>query len=105
MKQLLEKQEALESQVYDLTRKLETEMKVLCRFCLTQSVCPHFKNLHLETLDFVPQNEKTLAKACEKARTEKKKLQEELSKSQAELTKLRNKLMEIESQLQSTKDE
>ncbi|XP_061630721.1 cingulin-like protein 1 isoform X2 [Phyllopteryx taeniolatus] len=76
-KQLLEKQEALESQVCDLKQKLETEMK----------------------------NEKTLAKACEKARTEKKKLQEELATSQAELSKLRNKLAEIEAQLKSTKDE
>ncbi|XP_077424670.1 cingulin-like protein 1 isoform X2 [Vanacampus margaritifer] len=76
-KQLLEKRQTLESQVCDLKQKLETEMK----------------------------NEKTLAKACEKARTEKKKIQEELVNSQLELSKLRNKLMEIEAQLQSTKDE
>lgn len=51
------------------------------------------------------QNEKTLAKACEKARTEKKKLQEELAKSQEELLKLRDRLANIEAQLQSTKQE
>ncbi|KAM9815559.1 cingulin-like protein 1 isoform 2-T2 [Syngnathus typhle] len=76
VKQLLEKREGLESQVCDLKQKLETELK----------------------------NEKTLAKACEKARVEKKKLQEELAKSQAELSDLRNKLTEIEAQLKSTKD-
>nr|XP_057930853.1 cingulin-like protein 1 isoform X2 [Doryrhamphus excisus] len=77
VKQLLEKREALESQVCDLKQKLDTEIK----------------------------NEKTLAKACEKARTEKTKLQEELAKSQAELFKLRNKLTDLEGQLKSTKDE
>lgn len=51
----------------------------------------------------VVQNEKTLAKACEKARTEKKKLQEELNKSQTELSKLREQLAELEAKLQSTK--
>ncbi|XP_061825711.1 cingulin-like protein 1 isoform X3 [Nerophis lumbriciformis] len=77
VKQLLEKREVLESQVCDLQQKLETEMK----------------------------NEKTLAKACEKARTEKTKLQEELAKSQTELSKLRKKLTEIEALLKSTKDQ
>lgn len=51
------------------------------------------------------QNEMTLAKACEKARTEKKKLQEELIKSQAELSQLRDKLGEVEAELQYTKEE
>lgn len=53
----------------------------------------------------VVQNEKTLAKACEKARTEKKKLQEELAKSQEELCKLRDRLADIEGELQATKQE
>ena len=53
----------------------------------------------------IVQNEKTLAKACEKARTEKKKLQEELSRSQEELFKLRDRLKDIEEELQSTKQE
>lgn len=53
----------------------------------------------------VAQNEKTLAKACEKARTEKQKLQEELAKSQKELYKLRERLADIEAELQSTKQE
>lgn len=48
------------------------------------------------------QNEKTLAKACEKARTEKKKLQEELAKSQEELFRLRDRLADVEAELQST---
>lgn len=52
-----------------------------------------------------PQNEKTLAKACEKARTEKKKLQEDLAKSQEELLKLRDRLAEVETALQSTRQE
>ena len=51
------------------------------------------------------QNEKTLAKACEKARTEKTKLQEELAKSQEELFKLRERLADVEAKLQSTKEE
>lgn len=51
------------------------------------------------------QNEKTLAKACEKARTEKKKLQEELAKSQEEVFKLRDKLAETEAELQAAKRE
>lgn len=51
------------------------------------------------------QNEKTLAKACEKARTEKAKLQGELTKSQAELGKLRHRLAEIEGDLQSARQE
>lgn len=51
------------------------------------------------------QNEMTLAKACEKARTEKKKLQEELIKSQAELSQLRDKLGEVEAELQFTREE
>uniref|UniRef100_A0A665W357 Cingulin-like protein 1 n=1 Tax=Echeneis naucrates TaxID=173247 RepID=A0A665W357_ECHNA len=72
---LQEKQAALEKEVSGLKQKLETEMK------------------------------KTLAKACEKARTEKKKLQEELTKSQTELCKLRDRLAEIEAELQSTKHE
>lgn len=51
------------------------------------------------------QNEKTLAKACEKARSEKKKLQEELAKSQEELLKLRDKLVETEADLQAAEQE
>ncbi|XP_054865333.1 cingulin-like protein 1 isoform X2 [Amphiprion ocellaris] len=77
MKQLQEKQAALEKEVSELKQRLETEMK----------------------------NEMTLAKACEKARTEKKKLQEELIKSQAELCKLRDKLAETDAELQSTKQQ
>ena len=53
----------------------------------------------------VAQNEKTLAKACEKARTEKKKLQEELATSQEELCKLRDRLADVEAELESTKQE
>ncbi|XP_072242135.1 cingulin-like protein 1 [Leuresthes tenuis] len=74
---LQDKRTALEKEVSQLKQKLEIEIK----------------------------NEMTLAKAFEKARTEKKKLQEELTKSQAELSKLRNKLAEIEAELQSTKQE
>uniref|UniRef100_A0A8C4DCQ5 Cingulin like 1 n=1 Tax=Dicentrarchus labrax TaxID=13489 RepID=A0A8C4DCQ5_DICLA len=77
LKLLQEKQAAQEKEVSDLKHKLETEIK----------------------------NEKTLAKACEKARAEKKKLQEELDKSQEELRKLRDRLADIEAQLQSTKQE
>ncbi|XP_067358497.1 cingulin-like protein 1 isoform X2 [Channa argus] len=68
---------ALEKEVSDLKQNLETEIK----------------------------NEKTLAKACEKARIEKKKLQEDLTKSQTEISKLRDKLAEIDTKLQSTKQE
>ncbi|XP_068595647.1 cingulin-like protein 1 [Brachionichthys hirsutus] len=75
-KLLLEKQNALEREVSELKQQLETEMK----------------------------NEKTLAKACEKARTEKKKLQEDLDKSQEELFKLRGRLADIEGELLSTKE-
>ncbi|XP_033491893.2 cingulin-like protein 1 isoform X1 [Epinephelus lanceolatus] len=74
---LQQKQAALEREVSELKQKLETEIK----------------------------NEKTLAKACEKARTEKKKLQEELAKSQEELCKLSDRLAEIEAELHSTKQE
>ncbi|XP_042351817.1 cingulin-like protein 1 isoform X2 [Plectropomus leopardus] len=77
VKLLQEKQAALEREVSELKQKLETEIK----------------------------NEKTLAKACEKARTEKKKLQEQLDKSQEECSKLSGRLAEIEAQLQSTKQE
>ncbi|XP_038562417.1 cingulin-like protein 1 isoform X2 [Micropterus salmoides] len=77
VKLLKEKQKALEEEVSELKQKLETEIK----------------------------NEKTLAKACEKARTEKKKLQEELAKSQKELCELRDRLADIEAELQSTKQE
>ncbi|XP_073328154.1 cingulin-like protein 1 [Pagrus major] len=77
VKLLQEKQAALEKEVSELKQQLETEMK----------------------------NEKTLAKACEKARTEKKKLQEELARSQEELFKLRDRLKDIEADLQSTKQE
>ncbi|KAM6925771.1 cingulin-like protein 1 isoform 1-T4 [Lycodopsis pacificus] len=77
VKLLQHKQAALEREASELKQKLETEIK----------------------------NEKTLAKACEKARTEKKKLQEELANSQEQLFKLSGRLAEIEAQLQSTKQE
>nr|XP_046250935.1 cingulin-like protein 1 isoform X2 [Scatophagus argus] len=77
VKLLQQKQVALEKELSELNQQLETEMK----------------------------NEKTLAKACEKARTEKKKLQEELAKSQEELFKLRDRLADIEAELQSTKQQ
>ncbi|XP_053283493.1 cingulin-like protein 1 isoform X1 [Pleuronectes platessa] len=77
VKRLQGKQTVLEREVTGLRQKLETEMK----------------------------NEKTLAMACEKARTEKKRLQEELTKSQTELSKLRDRLAEIQAELQSTKQE
>ncbi|MEQ2221112.1 hypothetical protein ILYODFUR_012348 [Ilyodon furcidens] len=77
LKALQEKQTALEKEVSHLKQKLDIEIK----------------------------NEMTLAKAFEKARTEKKKLQEELNKSQMELLKLREKLAEIEAELKSTKQE
>lgn len=53
----------------------------------------------------VLQNEKTLAKACEKARTERKKLEEDLAKSHTELSRLRDQLAETETELKSTKQE
>ncbi|TNN87085.1 Cingulin-like protein 1 [Liparis tanakae] len=77
VKFLQQKQAALEKEVSGLKQRLETEIK----------------------------NEKTLAKACEKARTEKKKLQDELARSQGELYKLSDRLAEIEAALQSTKQE
>lgn len=108
MRQLQEKQASLEKEVSELKQKLETEMKVV-QFHPADSPPNHS---HLITvIDYVSfsccvlQNEKTLAKACEKARTEKKKLQEELAKSQTELCKLRDRLTEIEAELQSTKKE
>lgn len=58
-----------------------------------------------ESLSCCAQNEKTLAKACEKARTEKKKLQEELAESQEEVFKLRGKLAETEAELRAAKQE
>ncbi|KAM4734889.1 cingulin-like protein 1 isoform 1-T1 [Anableps anableps] len=77
IKTLQKKQGALEKEVSHLKQKLDIEIK----------------------------NEMTLAKAFEKARTEKKKLQEELNKTQMELRKLREKLAETEAELQSTKQE
>lgn len=56
-----------------------------------------------DSLSDCAQNEKTLAKACEKARTEKKKLQEELVRSQEEVFKLRDKLAATEAELQAAK--
>ncbi|CAL8261440.1 unnamed protein product [Merluccius merluccius] len=50
-------------------------------------------------------NEKTLAKACEKARNDRKNMTEELNKSEFELFKLRDRLVEVEADLQSTKQE
>ncbi|XP_017261044.1 cingulin-like protein 1 [Kryptolebias marmoratus] len=77
MSVLREKQAALEKEMSQLKQKLEIEIK----------------------------NEMTLAKAFEKARTEKKQLQDEKTKSQTELSKLREKLAETEAELQSTKQE
>ncbi|XP_029992515.1 cingulin-like protein 1 isoform X2 [Sphaeramia orbicularis] len=74
---LQDQQAALELEVFELKKKLEVEI----------------------------QNEKTLAKAVEKSRTEKKKLQDELAQSQAELSKLRDRLTELQAQLQTTKQE
>lgn len=91
----------------ELRQQLETEMKVFCcRVPLIHLGGTHFLFLWLITVSSVAaQNEKTLAKACEKARSEKKKLQEELAKSQEELLKLRDKLVETEAELQAAKQE
>ncbi|KAK5867232.1 hypothetical protein PBY51_011743 [Eleginops maclovinus] len=77
VKFLQDKQAALQKEVSQLKLQLETEIK----------------------------NEKTLAKACEKARTEKKKLEEDLAKCQEELCRLSNRLAQMEAELQSTKQE
>ncbi|XP_015819715.2 cingulin-like protein 1 isoform X1 [Nothobranchius furzeri] len=74
---LQEKQAALEREVCQLKQKLEIEIK----------------------------NEMILAKAFEKARTDKKKLQEDLTKSQTELCNLRHKLADLEAELRSTQQE
>ncbi|KAM3608969.1 uncharacterized protein V6R79_007565 [Siganus canaliculatus] len=76
-KLLQERHTTLENELSELRQQLETEMK----------------------------NEKTLAKACEKARTEKKRLEEELAKSQEELLKLRSRLEDVEAELRSAKQE
>ncbi|KAK5902079.1 hypothetical protein CesoFtcFv8_007373 [Champsocephalus esox] len=77
VKFLQDKQAVLQKEVSQLKQQLETEIK----------------------------NEKTLAKACEKARTEKRKCQEDLAKSQEELCRLSHRLAEMEAELQSTKQE
>lgn len=58
-----------------------------------------------ESLSCRAQNERTLAKACEKARAEKKKLQEELAKSQEEVFKLGGRLAETEAELRAAEQE
>lgn len=70
-------QAALESEVYELKNRLQVELE----------------------------NEKTLAKAVEKSRTDKKKLQDELAQSQTELSRLKSRLTEMETQLHKTKNE
>ncbi|XP_056137164.1 cingulin-like protein 1 isoform X2 [Lampris incognitus] len=65
---------------------------------LEKELCELKTQLQVET-----KNERTLAKACEKARTEKKNLQEELVRCQTDLSKLRERLAEMEAELQSTK--
>ncbi|XP_020790638.1 cingulin-like protein 1 [Boleophthalmus pectinirostris] len=74
---LQSKQTSLENEVFDLKIRLQVELE----------------------------NEKTLAKAVEKSRTDKKKLQDELAQSQTELARLRTRLSEMETQLQKTKYE
>ncbi|CAL8294748.1 unnamed protein product [Boreogadus saida] len=73
-KDLQEKQTALEYEVDDLKKQLKVEIK----------------------------NEKLLAKACEKARNDKKSMAEMLNKGEFELSKLRDRLAEVEADLQST---
>ncbi|KAM6960640.1 cingulin-like protein 1 [Aplochiton taeniatus] len=76
-KVLQERRAALEKEVSELKNQLQVETK----------------------------NEKLLAKACEKARTDKKNLQEELSKCQLELSALTERLAATEAELQSTNQE
>ncbi|CAL8356776.1 unnamed protein product [Lota lota] len=76
-KDLQGKQTALEHEVDELKKQLTVEIK----------------------------NEKTLAKACEKARNDRKSMTEVLNKSEFELSKLRDRLAEVEADLQSTKQE
>ncbi|XP_055078361.1 cingulin-like protein 1 isoform X2 [Periophthalmus magnuspinnatus] len=77
VKVLQSRQTSLEDEVFDLKIRLQVELE----------------------------NEKTLAKAVEKSRTDKKKLQDELAQSQNELSRLRTRLSEMEAQLQTTKHE
>ncbi|KAJ3597019.1 hypothetical protein NHX12_003419 [Muraenolepis orangiensis] len=76
-KGLQERHTALEYEVDELKKRLTVEMK----------------------------NEKMLAKACEKARNDKKTITEELNNSEFELSKLRDRLADVEADLQSTKKE
>ncbi|KAG7281013.1 hypothetical protein CRUP_016645 [Coryphaenoides rupestris] len=75
--ELQDKQTALEQEVDKLMKQLAVEIK----------------------------NEKTLAKACEKARNDRKNITEELNQSEFELSTLKDRLAEVEADLQSTKDE
>lgn len=74
---LQSRQATLENEVFELKNRLQVELE----------------------------NEKTLAKAVEKSRTDKKKLQDELAQSQTELSRLKSRLSEMEAQLQKTKYE
>lgn len=104
------KQATLENDVYELKKKLQVELEVK----LSPTFHPRNSFLLPSPSVLIPvtnescpvvQNEKTLAKAVEKSRSEKKKLQDELAQSQAELSRLRNRLSEMEAQLQSTRQE
>ncbi|XP_072291477.1 cingulin-like protein 1 isoform X2 [Eucyclogobius newberryi] len=77
VKALQSRQTSLENELFDLKIRLQVELE----------------------------NEKTLAKAVEKSRTDKKKLQDELAQSQNELSRLKSSLCEMEAQLQTTKHE
>lgn len=87
-----------------LKQQLETEMEVCCSRPADSSL-KHTLPDHVtdDSLSGCAQNEKTLAKACEKARTDKTKLQEELARSQEEVFKLRDKLAATEAELQAAK--
>lgn len=107
MSVLQEKHAALTREVSQLKQKLEIEIKVKRKLPV---MLIHLNACLVPVTDYAVcfpslQNEMTLAKAFEKARAEKKQLQEEKTKSQTELSKLRGKLAEIEAELQSTKQE
>ncbi|CAL9696811.1 unnamed protein product [Knipowitschia caucasica] len=74
---LQNKQTSLENEIFDLKIQLQVELE----------------------------NEKTLAKAVEKSRTDKKTLQDDLAQSQSEMSRLKSRLSETETQLQKTKHE
>lgn len=87
----------------ELKQQLETELEVLL---LPRPLKTRVPSVPLTLALFCcAQNEKTLAKACEKARTEKRKLQEALARSEEEVSKLRGRLAEAEAELQAAKDE